>query len=111
MSRLEKGSFLSQLTDDSKIDEDSIKLAISYYKDDIDHKLVNECYQFKEYIHHKNKYQNTEGNSGSKMQCTEVLQLICDQELTEVFPTFLLHNTYHKLGIAYHKLGIAYRKL
>ena len=41
--------FLSQLTDDSKIDEDSIKLAISYSKDDIDHKLENECYQFKEY--------------------------------------------------------------
>ena len=32
------------------------------------------------------KYQNTEGNAGSKMQCTEVLQLICDQDLTEVFP-------------------------
>ena len=53
--------FLSQLTDNAKIDKDSIKLSISYYKVDVDHKLVNECYQFKEYIHHK-KSQNTEGN-------------------------------------------------
>ncbi|XP_072354889.1 uncharacterized protein [Scyliorhinus torazame] len=38
--------FLSELMNNSEIDEDGIKL-ISYYKDDIDHKLVNECYSSK----------------------------------------------------------------
>ncbi|GCB70313.1 hypothetical protein scyTo_0005647 [Scyliorhinus torazame] len=42
--------FLSELVNNSEIDEDNIKLIISYSKDDIDHKLVNECYQFKEYL-------------------------------------------------------------
>ena len=27
----------------SEIDEDNIELIISYYKDDIDHELVNKC--------------------------------------------------------------------
>ena len=69
----------------SEIDEDSNKLIISYYKDDIDHKLVNKCYQFKEYLHLR-KSQNTEENMPFKMQCTEVLQIICEQHLIEVFP-------------------------
>ncbi|GCB83904.1 hypothetical protein scyTo_0024748 [Scyliorhinus torazame] len=77
--------FLSELVNNSEIDEDSIKLIISYYKDDIDHKLVNECYQFKEYLHLR-KSQNTEENTPSKMQCAEVLQLICEQHLIEAFP-------------------------
>ncbi|GCB73437.1 hypothetical protein scyTo_0002542 [Scyliorhinus torazame] len=77
--------FLSELVNNSEIDEDSIKLIISYYKDDIDHKLVNECYQFKEYLHLR-KSQNTEENTPSKMHCAEVLQLICEQHLIEVFP-------------------------
>ncbi|GCB66549.1 hypothetical protein scyTo_0010116 [Scyliorhinus torazame] len=38
--------FLAELVNNSEIDEDSIKLIILYYKDDIEHKLVNECYQF-----------------------------------------------------------------
>ncbi|GCB81770.1 hypothetical protein scyTo_0021884, partial [Scyliorhinus torazame] len=77
--------FLSELVNNSEIDEDSIKLIISYYKDDIDHKLVNKCYQFKEYLHRR-KSQDTEVNTSSKMQCAEVLQLICEQHLIEVFP-------------------------
>ena len=36
--------FLSEFVNNSEIDEDSPKLIISYYKDDIDHKLVNEYY-------------------------------------------------------------------
>uniref|UniRef100_A0A0L8H5P4 Uncharacterized protein n=1 Tax=Octopus bimaculoides TaxID=37653 RepID=A0A0L8H5P4_OCTBM len=40
--------FLLELMNNSEFDEDSIKLIISHYKDDIDHKLINECYQFKE---------------------------------------------------------------
>ncbi|GCB64776.1 hypothetical protein scyTo_0011798 [Scyliorhinus torazame] len=77
--------FLSELVNNSEIDEDSIKLIISYYKDDIDHKLVNECYQFKEYLHLR-KSQNREENMPSKMQCADVLQFICEQHLIEVFP-------------------------
>ncbi|XP_072351187.1 zinc finger MYM-type protein 1-like [Scyliorhinus torazame] len=77
--------FLSELVNNSEIDEDSTKLIISYYKDDIDHKLVNECYQFKEYLHLR-KSQRTEVNTPSKMQCADVLQLICEQHLIEVFP-------------------------
>ncbi|XP_072368175.1 zinc finger MYM-type protein 1-like [Scyliorhinus torazame] len=77
--------FLSELVNNSEIDEDSIKLIISYYKDDIDHKLVNECYQFKDYLHLR-KCQNTEENTSSKMQRAEVLQLICEQHRIEVFP-------------------------
>ncbi|GCB68678.1 hypothetical protein scyTo_0005349 [Scyliorhinus torazame] len=80
--------FLSELVNNSEIDEDSIKLIISYYKDDIDHKLVNGCYQFKEYLH-LGKSQTTEENTPSKMQCAEVLQLICEQHLIEVFPNSL----------------------
>ncbi|XP_072331181.1 zinc finger MYM-type protein 1-like isoform X2 [Scyliorhinus torazame] len=76
--------FLSELVNNSEIDEDSIKLIISYYKDDIDHKLVNECYLFKEYLHLR-KSQKTEENTPSKMQCAEVLRLICEQHLIEVF--------------------------
>ncbi|GCB69255.1 hypothetical protein scyTo_0010528 [Scyliorhinus torazame] len=77
--------FLSELVNNYQIDEDSIKLIISYYKDDIDHKLVNECYQFKEYVHLR-KSQHTEENTPSEMKCAEVLQLICEQRLIEVFP-------------------------
>ena len=77
--------FLSEMVNNSEIDEDSIKLIILCYKDDIDHKLVNECYEFKEYLHLR-KSQNTEENMLSKMQCIEVLQLICQLCLIEVFP-------------------------
>ena len=79
--------FLSELVSNSEIDEDSIKLIIkSYYKDNTDHKLGNECYQFKEYLHLR-KSQNTEENTSSKMQCAEVLQLICKQHLIEYYCT------------------------
>ncbi|XP_072351161.1 uncharacterized protein [Scyliorhinus torazame] len=77
--------FLSELVNNSEIDEDSIKLIISYCKDDIDHKLVNECYQFKEYLRLR-KSQHTEENTPSKMQCAEILLLICEQHLIEMFP-------------------------
>ena len=46
--------FLSELVNNSEIDEGSIKLIISYYKDDIDHKLVIECYQLKDSLHLRN---------------------------------------------------------
>ena len=82
MSRLWKGSSSSQNW--WTILKVMRVLNLSYYKDDIDHKLVNECYQFKEYLHHR-KSQNTEENMPSKMQCVEVLQLICEQHLIEVF--------------------------
>ncbi|XP_072366900.1 zinc finger MYM-type protein 1-like [Scyliorhinus torazame] len=78
--------FLSDLVNNSEIDEDSIKLIISYYKNDIDRQIVNECYQFKEYMDLR-KSQNTEENAPSKMQCADVLQLICEQHLIEVFPS------------------------
>ena len=76
--------FLSELVNNSEIDKDSIKLIILYYKDDIDHKSVNEWYQFKEYLHLR-KSQNTEENTPSKIQCIEVLQLISEQHLIKVF--------------------------
>ena len=47
------------------------------YKDDIDHKLVNEYYQFKDYLHLR-KSHNIEKNMPSKMQYGEVLQLISE---------------------------------
>ena len=77
--------FLSELVSNCEIDEDSIKLIMSYCKDDIDHKLVNECYQFKEYLHLRKSW-NTEENIPPKMQCAEILQLICEQHLIEVLP-------------------------
>ncbi|GCB66187.1 hypothetical protein scyTo_0000558 [Scyliorhinus torazame] len=65
---------LSELVNNSEIDEDSIKLKISYYKDDIDHKLVNECYPFKEYLHLR-KSQNTEENMLSKCNAQKFFSL------------------------------------
>ncbi|CAI9717723.1 Hypothetical predicted protein [Octopus vulgaris] len=46
-----KFKFLSELMNNSKFVENSIKLIISHYKDNIDHKLINECYQFKANLH------------------------------------------------------------
>ncbi|XP_014782840.1 uncharacterized protein LOC106878209 [Octopus bimaculoides] len=85
--------FLSKLMNNSEFDENSIKLIISHYKDDIDRKLINECYQFKGYLHLR-KSRNAEENTPSKMQCTEVLQLIYEQQLIEVSPYI---TTAHKL--------------
>uniref|UniRef100_A0A0L8GZ60 Uncharacterized protein n=1 Tax=Octopus bimaculoides TaxID=37653 RepID=A0A0L8GZ60_OCTBM len=65
--------FLLELLTNSEFDKNSIKLIILHYKDDIDHKLINECHQFKEYLHLRKSW-NTEENTASKMQCTEVLQ-------------------------------------
>lgn len=85
--------FLSDMVNNSEIDEDSIKLMILYYKYDTEHKLVKNIW----------KSQNTQENTPSKMQCTEVLQLICEQHLIEVFPTFTTaltavhYNAYHDL--------------
>uniref|UniRef100_A0A0L8I204 HAT C-terminal dimerisation domain-containing protein n=1 Tax=Octopus bimaculoides TaxID=37653 RepID=A0A0L8I204_OCTBM len=87
--------FLSELINNSEFDENSIKLIISHYKGDIDHKSINECYQFKEYLHFR-KSQNTEENTPSKMPCTEVLQLINEQQLIEVSPNI---TTVHKLHL------------
>ncbi|XP_036363667.1 uncharacterized protein LOC115217918 [Octopus sinensis] len=84
--------FLSASMDNSEFDENSIKLIISHYKDDIDHKLINECY-FNEYLHLRKSW-NTEENTPSKMQCTEVLQLIYEQQLIDVSPNI---TTTHKL--------------
>ncbi|XP_036359388.1 uncharacterized protein LOC118763733 [Octopus sinensis] len=84
--------FLSELNK-SEFDEDSIKLIISHYKDDIDHKLINECYQFKGHLHLR-KSRNTEENIPSKLQCTEVLQLMYEHQLIEVSPNI---TTAHKM--------------
>uniref|UniRef100_A0A0L8GGT7 Uncharacterized protein n=1 Tax=Octopus bimaculoides TaxID=37653 RepID=A0A0L8GGT7_OCTBM len=75
--------FLSGLMNNLEFVENSIKLIILHYKDDIDHKLINECYQFKEYLHLRKSW-NTEEITPSKMQCTEVLQFIYEQQLVEV---------------------------
>ena len=52
---------LSELVNNSEIDKDSIKCVMSYYKDDIDPKLV---LSVKEYLHLR-KSQNTEHNMAS----------------------------------------------
>lgn len=51
VNRLRKRfKFLSEFMNNSEFDHDTIKFIISHYIDGIDHKLVNDCYQFKEYI-------------------------------------------------------------
>ncbi|CAI9731839.1 XP_014782840.1PREDICTED: uncharacterized protein LOC106878209 [Octopus vulgaris] len=87
-------NFLSELMNNLELDENSIKLIILHYKDDVYHELINECYQFKGCLHLR-KFWNTEDNTPSKMQCTEVLQLTYEQQLIEVSSNITTaHNPY-----------------
>uniref|UniRef100_A0A0L8H7H0 Uncharacterized protein n=1 Tax=Octopus bimaculoides TaxID=37653 RepID=A0A0L8H7H0_OCTBM len=69
---VKKFKLLSELMTNSEFDEDSIELIILHYKDNIDHKLVNDCYQFNEYLHLRKSW-NTEESRSSKIQGIEVL--------------------------------------
>jgi hypothetical protein len=61
--------FLADLTRNTDIDGDTIKIIIRHYLENIDEKLVIECRQFKECIRLVNTHEN--------MKYPEILQLIC----------------------------------
>jgi len=73
--------FLIDLTRNTDIDGDTIKIIIRHYIENIDEKLVNECRQFKEYIRLVSTHEN--------MEYPKILQLIYERNLIGVFPNLL----------------------
>ena len=57
---------------------ESINYVISFYNNDIDLGLINECTQFREYLQITNKEKQT--------KCSSMLKLIYERNLIDVFP-------------------------
>jgi hypothetical protein len=72
--------FLADLTQNTDSDGDTLKLIIRHYIENIEKKLVNECRQFKEYIRSVSTHES--------LKYPEILQLIYERNLIEVFPRF-----------------------
>ena len=64
--------------DHSHIDMESINYVISFYNNDIDAGLINECTQFREYFQITNKEKQT--------KCSSMLKLIYERNLIDAFP-------------------------
>lgn len=73
--------FLMNLADNSgTIDNDSLNLVLSKYKNDIEEGLKSECIQFKEYI------AIVHSNKNEAITCLEMYRLIYEQKLIDTFP-------------------------